>query len=113
MNTFNNDIFINELKKLNIQKTQVFKIKDKTNLNEFITEFNINNCDCITECNNIEKGQYVVVKPRDYFIHVVRPNQTILDIAKKFNTTQESIKKDNNCNNVFVGQHLIIKQGKI
>lgn len=91
-------------------KQTIYKIHKQTTLKEFASSINACEEDCLLEDNDLKKGHYVVVKPKDYFVYIVRPNQTLTDIAKIFNIKEEKIILENNIKTLFAGQQLIIKK---
>ena len=95
-------------KKIEIVTHQVYKVEEETDIFQFALNNNSTPAECIFESQNLKKGHYVVVKPRNYIIHIVRPNQTIDDIAKIYNVEPESILKNNNVQTIFVGEQLKI-----
>ena len=83
-------------------------IENDCELSDFIKTKNLQNFDVISESKTLLKGQYVVLKQRKYIIHIVKPNQTLQEIASIYNILPESILKNNNLSNIFVGQQLKI-----
>ena len=56
------------------------------------------------------KGEWVKIKVKDYVIHHVRPTETLINVAKKYNSNKEKLIKDNHltCEKLFIGQELRI-----
>lgn len=55
-------------------------------------------------------GEWVKIKKNNYFIHNVKPMQTIGQIAKIYNIDEEELKKQNNlsADKLFIGQQIKI-----
>ena len=53
-------------------------------------------------------GDYLFINNKVKVSHIVKPFETIDDIAKKYNVDREEILKRNNIKNIFVGQQLDI-----
>lgn len=87
---------------------QVLKVEKSCLIDDFAKEKNISKTDCMYENSNLIKGQYVIFKPKKYKIHIVRPNQTVEEIAKIYNVSTYSIFKNNNINAIFTGMQLKI-----
>lgn len=56
----------------------------------------------------IEEGDRLLIPKKNKAIYVVKPLDTIPKIAKKFNVTENQIKKENNTEKIFIGQVLVI-----
>lgn len=68
----------------------------------------------ITRNNNNLKyyaGEWVEVHTNDFTFHYVKPIETLVEIALKYNTTVEKLMADNNLktDKLFIGQCLKIK----
>lgn len=55
-------------------------------------------------------GEWIKVKVNDYLTHIVKPTETLNNIAKKFNLSIEKIKLDNmlDGDKLYIGQILKI-----
>ncbi|MBQ3213940.1 MAG: LysM peptidoglycan-binding domain-containing protein [Clostridia bacterium] len=56
----------------------------------------------------IKEGIFTVIKNLKTIIHIVKPNESLEIIAKKYNKKLEEILIKNNISNIFVGQQLLI-----
>lgn len=99
---------IQNLKRVNVLSHQVLKVEENLNINNFVNIKNIFQNDCYFDESNLQKGQYVVYKPKNYKIHIVRPNQTLEDISNIYNISTAEILKRNNIQVIFTGLQLKI-----
>ena len=55
-------------------------------------------------------GEWITVKVNDFKTHIVKPAETLRDIAKTYGVKGDKIQKDNNLNDekLFIGQVLKI-----
>lgn len=55
-------------------------------------------------------GEWVKIKQNNYMSHVVKPTETLYEIAQKYNTTTIKIQADNNLktDRLFIGQTIKI-----
>ena len=59
--------------------------------------------------SDVEEGDYIIIPYRARAVHIVRPLETLNEIAKKYNVCIEKLKKDNNIDApLFIGQQLVI-----
>lgn len=56
-------------------------------------------------------GEWIFIKQNEFIMHCVKPMETLEFIAKKYKTTIEKIKIDNELKSdkLFIGQHIKIK----
>ena len=88
---------------------ELYIIEDDCNFSDFIKENNLKNNLIVSESENLKKGDYVFIKNNKYKIHIVKPNESLMDIAFLHNTTVEEItRKNKNITEIFVGQQLLI-----
>ncbi len=84
-----------------------------TDLNlDLFKEFNTSKENILRNNNNIKlyNGEWVKIKENDFITHLVKPMQTLSDIAKDYCVEINKIKVDNNllCDKLFIGQILKI-----
>ena len=61
--------------------------------------------------NNVEEGDYIIIPYRAKAVHIVRPLETLNDIAKKYNVEIEKLKKDNNIKApLYIGQQIVVSE---
>jgi len=61
--------------------------------------------------NNVEEGDYIIIPYRAKAVHIVRPLETLSDIAKKYNVEIEKLKKDNNIKApLYIGQQIVVSE---
>ena len=91
-------------------KNIIYKLEDGESLESVCKDFkvNINHIKKINNINFCESGDYIFLDQTQLNIHIVKPNETLSDIAKIYGTTEEEIKKKNNIEKTFLGQQLII-----
>lgn len=70
--------------------------------------YSINLNNIYSPCNFIRQGEYFILNNNPSIIYVVKPKDTLLSIANKFNISVETIKEKNKINNIFIGQQLVI-----
>ena len=94
-----------------IYKTnRVYELTEGETLESVCSDFNVslNHIKHINQINGASEGDIIFLDKIDLKIHIVKPNQTLEDIALLYNTTVESIKQKNNIDAVFLGQQIII-----
>ena len=92
------------------KKNRIYQLQEGETLESVCKDFKVN-INHIKKINNIvgaECGDYIFLDEIDLKIHIVKPNQTIYEIAQLYNTTVEEIQKKNGTDKVFLGQQLII-----
>ena len=89
----------------------IYQLKENETLESVCNDFkvSINHIKHINNIENAEYGDYVFLDKINLKIHIVRPNQTIEDIALIYGTTPQQIKELNNISAIFLGQQLIIQ----
>lgn len=92
----------------NYLEKQIYIVNQSINVKNFSYCTNVPLDEIICENTNIRKGDIVLVSNKSYTKHVVKPTETIKDIALKFNVTEEYIKELNKINKIFIGQQLLI-----
>ncbi|MBQ9793240.1 MAG: LysM peptidoglycan-binding domain-containing protein [Clostridia bacterium] len=58
--------------------------------------------------NFFREGKYIVINNKKTIVYIVKPNDNLESICKKYNKTEEEILLKNNINNIFIGQQLLI-----
>lgn len=107
-NNFLQSFSDNALKQVSTLSDIVFCVENNCELSELIKSKGLFNCDIVCESTYLLKGQYIVIKPKKYKIHVVKPNQTLSEIAAIYELPSNQILQNNNITNIFVGQQLKI-----
>lgn len=83
-----------------------YQVKDGENLQILMSKFNLPIS--AFECRQFEAGDVIVIDFSPQIIHVVKPAQTIFDIAKIYDKEPNYLLQKNGCDTIFVGQKLII-----
>lgn len=62
----------------------------------------------------IFRGELVKIKVNDFVLHIVKPTETLSDIAKKYGVNLSDVLKDNHLTNekLFIGQTIRIYKNK-
>lgn len=55
-----------------------------------------------------KEGKYLVIDNKKSIVHIVKPNENLASICKKYNKSEKEILLKNNINNIFIGQQLLI-----
>lgn len=56
----------------------------------------------------VEEGDILWIRQKNAFCHIVKPVETLKDIAAQYGVTEEYIKKTNGIESIFIGQKLFI-----
>lgn len=87
-----------------------YRVLDKSK--DICKELNTSNENILrnNEDLKIYDGEWVKIKVNNFITHHVKPAESIVDVAKKYNITIEKIMEDNNLNSskLFIGQTLKI-----
>ena len=92
------------------EKNIIYCLQEGETLESVCKDFKVN-INHIKKINNIisaQAGDYIFLDEINLTIHIVKPNQTLTDIAQLYNTTEEKIKQKNGVDRIFLGQQLII-----
>lgn len=92
----------------NFLSFEVVKIEKNTTKKELAEKYKIHISQIISNGEELEAGEYAILKDLDKKIHIVKPFESIEDIAKKYNVTKDYILKHNNIREIFIGERLII-----
>lgn len=99
---------IEEIKQTNL----VYKVKQNETLNDISKKFNatIETLKIENGISDVEFGDVIIIPEKNLALHVVKPAETLVNIAKQYSTTINHIMKINNLtsHNLFIGQKLII-----
>jgi len=97
---------------MELEEIKVFwyRIENEKTINELKLKFNADN---ITRNNNeidLYKGEWVKIEVNNFIYHIVKPAETILEIATKYAITKEQLIENNKLVNekLFIGQRLKI-----
>lgn len=89
-----------------------YRIQSNASENVICSTLNTNKHNILRNNNNLRlyAGEWVKVTTNNYFIHVVKPIETLPSIAQKYNTTVDKLLADNalNTDKLFIGQQLKI-----
>lgn len=99
---------IEELKQSNL----IYKVNLNETLNDIALKFNttIDTLKLENNISEVEYGDVIIIPEKNLAVHVVKPTENILDVAKLYSTTVSHIIEVNNLasTNLFIGQKLII-----
>ena len=92
------------------KKNRVYQLTQGETLESVCNDFNVslNHIKKLNEIESASEGDFVFLDVIDLKIHIVKPNQTLKDIAVMYNTTVEQLQQKNNIDKVFLGQQIII-----
>ncbi len=98
--------------KLKLANSFYYQIKKEDDFNALIFKFNsckqnvLRNNDALS----FFAGEWVKVTVNDYITHIVKPAESLNDIAKLYNKEKQKLILDNNltCEHLFIGQNLKI-----
>lgn len=93
-------------------QNEYYRVKAGDDLASISTQFNVG-VNCILRNNpriDFYAGEVVKIVRQTGIIHIVRPSETLEQIAKKYNATEQQIIELNNLKNkrLFIGQKLKI-----
>ena len=94
----------------NLSKDDIFyKVGYKENAETISKKFNITEKDLkIDNYEEIIEGDYLYIPFKNSAVHIVKPTETLEQIAKMHNVSVNHIKKKNNIEMIFVGMKLYI-----
>lgn len=84
------------------------KIFEDISKSEFCHKNHISYKNIIADSDDFKKGDRVVINSKKQKIHIVKPAETLLSIAKKYEVSEEYICNNNQIKQIFVGQQLLI-----
>lgn len=88
-----------------------YRINDENDTN-FFKKFNVEKENLIRNNNRAKfhKGEWTHIQINDFIKHIVKPTETLEDIAKKYDISVEKIVKDNELqtHKLFIGKCLKI-----
>ena len=87
---------------------QVYRVDEVTDIKKFAMQHNVAPQNCICESSSLKVGDYVIIKTKSYKVHIVRPGESIEDIAKLNNISLDRLKELNIVDKIFVGQQLLV-----
>ena len=92
------------------KQNRVYQLLEDETLESVCADFKVslNHIKRINEIESASEGDFIFLDIIDLIIHIVKPNQTLDDIAKIYNTTVEELQKKNNIYKVFLCQQIII-----
>ena len=97
---------------MEIQMCEKFFYRVDDENEDLFQQLNTNKENILRNNNNIKlyKGEWVKVKVNDYISHIVKPAQTINQIADIYKLTIGKLKQDNNLQSekLYIGQMLKI-----
>lgn len=92
------------------KKNIVYQLTEGETLESVCNDFKVslNHIKKINQIENASEGDFIFLDYIDLKIHIVKPNQTLQDIAEIYNTTVSRLQEKNNIDKVFLGQQIII-----
>lgn len=84
----------------------IYTINETDSTDTLMRDFGLSRSYC--EGIAIRPGNKIVVRMDDTIVHVVRPAETLENIASLYNVSIDHIKENNHISAIFVGQHLLI-----
>lgn len=101
---------------INVCKEFYYKVKDDDCFQSIINKFNTSKENVIRNNPEIKlySGEWIYIKQNNYLTHIVKPAETLANIALYYGVNCEQIKQDNNLINekLFIGQMLKIYNKK-
>jgi len=98
---------------IEMEKAFYYRVQVGDKLESLMQKFNTCKENILRNNSNIPlyAGEWIYIKQNEFVLHFVKPMETLDDIVKKYNTTIEKIKEDNNLKTekLFIGQQLKIK----
>jgi len=95
------------------KKQFYYRVEEGQNLKDICAMFNTCKENILRNNNEIElyAGEWVRITKNDFFMHIVKPTETLPLIANMYNIDINKLKEDNNLNSekLFIGQMLKIK----
>ena len=93
---------------LSLEKSFIYRVQQGDTLKSIYKTFNTSP-ENVTRNNNdipIYAGEVICIKTNNYITHVVKPTETIEDIANLYKTEKSEIIKQNNLqtSKLFIGQ---------
>ena len=93
-----------------------YRIQSKVTENVVCANLNTSKQNILRNNNNLQfyEGEWVKITTNDYITHIVKPIETLVKIANKYNLTVDKIMSDNQLktDKLFIGQTLKIKADK-
>ena len=92
-----------------IYNNYVYRIDKTETLQQVADKFNTSVAEIsCRDTNNVYEGDFVVIKKVNNRTHIVKPLETLSQIAKIYNVKEEDIAKNNDLktNKLFIGQKL-------
>lgn len=86
----------------------IYRVEEDCNIENFIKKNDLEKFLVIYENGYLKEGDCVFIKKNKDIIHVVKPNETLHNIAFLYGTTEDNIKTKNKITHIFIGQQLII-----
>ena len=85
-----------------------YRVKAEENINQIAKTFNISTLNVKTNGVDIEEGDFVEIRNAFENVHVVKPLETLKQIADMHNLTEDYIMKINSLKSkiLFVGQRI-------
>ncbi len=93
-----------------VNKEFFYRVKIGDTISEIKRQFNSDNIVRNNKDIPLFAGEWLLVKVNDYKTHIVKPAETLNQIADQNNITVEKLIEDNNLSNekIFIGQRLKI-----
>ena len=101
---------------MELEKKFVYRVEDNDTWEIIYTKFNTSKQNILRNNNDIPLyvGELIEITVNDYITHIVKPMETLKNIAEKYKITVEELKKENDINTdkLFIGQILKIQTKK-
>lgn len=87
---------------------QVLTVDAEKTVDEVAALWKISKNQIVYLRENLKKGDKIVLKNLNVRLHIVKPLETLAEIAKKYGVSKEEIIAKNNLSKIFIGQQLFI-----
>ena len=87
---------------------QVVEVDKEKNIDEIAKLWKISKSQIVYFNENLKKGDKVILKNLNVEIHIVKPMESLDDIAKKHNISKQEILDKNKISRLFIGQQLFL-----
>ncbi len=87
---------------------QVVTIDNEKTVDEVASLWKISKNQIIYLRENLKKGDKIILKNLNVRLHIVKPLETLSEIAQKYGVSKEDIIAKNNLSKIFIGQQLFI-----
>lgn len=92
----------------NYLEKELIIAEDEISKEEFCGCLQTNTSYALTENNKLRQGEYILIKNKIPTIYIVKPEDNLESISRKFNKPISEILRKNNARAIFIGQQLFI-----